>query len=75
MLWCRRPHAGGVAGVALCTQRMVLGAMHVNPSPGLGGLRIVLTVVVLVLYPVSAKQNHTKVGACCKETVIALVHV
>lgn len=75
VLWCRRPHADVVAGVVLCTQRMVLGAIHVNPSPGLGGLRIFLTIAVLVFYQVLAHQNHPKVGAWCKETVTAPVCV
>lgn len=48
-----------------------------NTSPGLDGLRIALTIVVLVLlaqyYLVATKQNHTKVGAWRKGTVTAVV--
>ena len=43
------------AYILLCTQRTVLGAVHVNPSSGLGGIRIALTIVVLVPYLVATK--------------------
>lgn len=61
--------------ILLCTQRMVLGAVHVNPSPGLGGLRIALTIVALVVYLVATRQNHIKVGAWHKGAITAVVRM
>lgn len=61
--------------ILLCTQRMVLGAVRVNPSRGLGGLRVALTIVALVLYLVATKQNHIKVGARHKGTITAVVRM
>lgn len=71
LVWC--------VYVLLCTQRPALGTVHVNMSPALGGLRIALTIAVLVLlaqyYLLATKQNRTKVGAWHKGTVTAVVHM
>lgn len=58
--------------ILLCTQRMVLGAVHVNTSPGLSGLRIALIIVELVVYLEATKQNHIKVGAWQKGAITAV---
>lgn len=48
-----------------------------NPTPGLGGLRIAHTIVVLVLlaqnYLVATRQNHGKVDAWREGAVTAVV--
>lgn len=59
--------------ILLCTQRMVLGAVCVNP--GFGALRLAVTVTVLVLCLVATKQNYTKVGLWHEGTVTAVVCV
>lgn len=75
---CRRPCAGVVCVRSPWYPEAGVRST-VNPPPGLGGLRIPHTIVVLVLlaqhYLLAMKQNHTKVGSRGKGIVTVVVYV